>query len=64
MLVTEEGTDEDDDTLRSDEAFVLGGPLKSAVNLYKDLQAEYNYSTMHMTSHPNYKVSSHMNNHC
>lgn len=44
---------EGDDFIPRD-GFLLGSPLESAVNLYKDLQLEYHQSVL---LHPHHKVS-------
>ena len=45
-----------DDTSVPADGLILGRPLETAVNLYKDIQRDYGSS---VTGHPHYKVSSH-----
>ena len=53
-LVLQTEAQEDDDFVPRD-GFLLGNPLESSVNLYKDLQLEYGPSVL---LHPHYKVGS------
>ncbi len=51
-LVLQAEVQEGDDFIPRD-GFLLGGPLESAINLYKDLQQEYHQSAL---LHPHHKV--------
>ena len=45
-----------DDTSVPSDGLILGSPLETATDLYKDIQRDYGSS---VTGHPYYKVSSH-----